>query len=91
MPLSFDTNAPIWDSSREIVRFIGRDFGRVVQCGISQAALKDHFKAFGRQGYEMLQIYRANADRIHRAADRKYRAGALNELSDLVLVTTTDL
>lgn len=91
MALSFDTNAPIWDSSREIVRFIGRDFGRVVQCGVSLAALKDHFKAFGRQGYEMLQIYRANSDRINRAADRKYRAGATGELSDLVLVTTTDL
>jgi Protein of unknown function (DUF1488) len=91
MPLTFDANAPIWDSSREIVRFIGRDFGRVVQCGVSLAALKDHFKAFGRQGYEMLQIYRANADRIQRAADRKYRATVLGDLTDLVLVTTTDL
>lgn len=90
MALTFERIVAVWDGKRDAVRFIGRDAGRAVQCFISMKTLQDRFGTTSDAAVELLQVYRKNADLIHRAAERRYLSGAADTL-DLVVLRTADL
>jgi Protein of unknown function (DUF1488) len=90
MALSFERVAAFWDGNRDAVRFIGRDGDRAVQCFISMDSLQACFGIATESPVELLQVYRKHAERIHHAAERKYRTRGAGELT-YVFLRSADL
>lgn len=90
MELSFYDPPPRYDFSRDIVTFDGQSLGKPVLCGISRAALDDHFGTDKLDQQGRLEAFRKNRAVIENMARTKYLSWPVEEPGS-VLIKTTDV
>jgi hypothetical protein len=91
--LTFNSSAPMYDSSRDRVKFDGEVLGTPVSCTISREALDDGFGTDGTSGRtaeERLETFRKNRSLIERLARRKYLFWPIEDIG-AVLIRTEDV
>jgi hypothetical protein len=91
--LTFNSSAPTYDSSRDLVKFGGEALGTPVGCAISREALDDNFGTDGTSGRtteERLEIFRKNRSLIERLARRKYLFWPVEDVG-AILIKTEDV
>lgn len=87
--LTFSDTPPRYDSSRELVSFVGDAFGHSVRCAVSREALDDHFGAVRLDTEGRLASFHRNRSKIERMVKAKYLSWPV-EKPETVLLTTTD-
>jgi hypothetical protein len=93
MNLTFNSSAPTYDFSRDLVKFAGDALGTSVSCEISREALDDNFGTDGTSGRtneERLETFRKNRSAIERLARHKYLLWPVEEI-EAVLIKTEDV
>ena len=85
--LTFPEPKVFYDSGRMVIKFVGQDSNKVIQCAISREALEDHFKLATQSE---LKVFADNQARIEHEARRKYLLGQI-ESDGTVLVCSDDL
>jgi hypothetical protein len=90
MDLAFPDSRARYDSSREVVRFVGEALGHPVQCAVSREALEDHFGANGQDREGRLASFHLSRSKIERMVKTKYLSWPVEE-PEAVLLKTTDV
>ena len=90
MPLEFHPARAIYDDTRETIVFMAMSGPRMVRCAVTRDALLSIARRRAQSAQEMLEAYRAHADRIHEIAERKYRS-QLVDTDGSVLVLQRDV
>ncbi len=88
--LTFSDAPPLYDSSREVISFVGEALGHSVKCAVSREALDDHFGSDRRDNEGRLATFHRNRSKIERMVKTKYLCWAVEE-PDSVLLTTADV
>jgi hypothetical protein len=89
MELTFSDPRPRYDSTREVVSFVGEVLGHPVRCAVSREALEDYFGADGRDKEGRLAIFHRNRSKIERMVKTKYLSWPVEE-PESVLLTAVD-
>lgn len=88
--LTFSNLPAQYDSSREVVSFLGESLGQPVRCSISREALEDHFGADGSDKEKRLAIFHVKRSKIEQMVRSKYLSWPVEE-PQAVLLTTMDV
>ncbi|HZT01745.1 MAG TPA: GSU2403 family nucleotidyltransferase fold protein [Steroidobacteraceae bacterium] len=88
--LTFRSPPVIYDTHREIVRFVGESLGSPVECAVSREALEDHFGANHSDRKGRLEAFQKERSRVERLLRSKY-LHHLVEDPESVLLTTGDV
>jgi hypothetical protein len=90
MDLAFPDSRARYDSSREVVSFIGEALGHPVQCAVSREALEDHLGANGQDKEGRLASFHLVRSKIERMVKIKYLSWPVEE-PETVLLKTADV
>jgi hypothetical protein len=90
MDLAFPDLRARYDSSREVVSFMGEALGHPVRCAVSREALEDHLGANGQDKEGRLTSFHLSRSKIERMVRIKYLSWPIEE-PEVVLLTTTDV
>lgn len=88
--LTFNSPPAHYNTSRDIVTFVGEALGDPVECAISREALADHFGANGLDKNGRIEVFLKNRSRIEHLARMKYLSWPVEE-PGAVLLRTTDI
>ena len=88
--LAFNSPSLRYDSSRDIVQFVGEALGSSVECGVSREALADHFGADGLDRNGRIDAVRKNRSQIEQLLRKKYLSSPVDG-SEVLLLKTTDV
>jgi hypothetical protein len=88
--LAFNSPPVHYNTSRDIVTFVGDALGHPVECAISREALADHFGANGYDKNGRIEDFLKNRSRIELLARAKYLSWPVEE-PEAVLLRTTDI
>jgi hypothetical protein len=84
-------NPPLhYDTTREVVRFVGESLGSPVNCAVSREALEDHFDANNLDAKGRIEAFQKNRSRIEGLVRAKYLHHPIDE-PEVVLLATSDV
>lgn len=86
--LTFNDPPPRYDFSRDVVAFDGQSQRGSVSCGISRAALDDHFGTSQLDQQGRIEAFRKNRTAIEKMARIKYLSWPIEEPGSLLIKTT---
>lgn len=88
--LTFRSPPALYDTHREVVRFVGESLGSPVECAVSREALEDHFGANHSDRKGRLEAFQRERSRIERLLRSKYLHRPVED-PESVLLTTGDV
>jgi hypothetical protein len=85
--LIFSDTPPQYDSSRQVVGFVGEALGHPVKCAVSREALDDHFGSDEQDKKGALAAFHRNRSKIERMVKAKYLSWPIEEQESVLLAT----
>jgi hypothetical protein len=90
LDLRFNRPAVGFDSTRDVLTFLGEAHGTDVSCAISREALEDHFAGDNLDAEGLVKLFLKNRSLIEGMARKKYLSRPVEE-PEAVLIRTTDV